>query len=132
MRTLRAVGSECAVPLDVERAVLAHLSMVDSDEVMALEKLGILMIPAVLGSGLLQLALGYMGLEYLIGTWAAVLGLIVALGFRVFLPMSIGSFFGAVHVPGRPWWAGVLVVLPGLVLLIPGIIATAIEMIRGR
>ncbi|NPD16454.1 helix-turn-helix domain-containing protein [Xinfangfangia sp. D13-10-4-6] len=57
-------------------------------------------------------------------------GLALALFLRLMLPMSIGSYFGAVEVMGWPWWAGILAVLPGLLFIIPGLIANAFAAAR--
>ena len=81
--------------------------------------------------GLLQITLGLAGIEYMIGWWASLIALVLAFAFRFMLPLSIGSYFGAVNVMDFPWWVGVLVVLPGLLFLIPAWITIAIDSIRG-
>ena len=85
--------------------------------------MSVLAIPLFLLIGLGQLFLGYVGLELLLGTWAAIGGIVVAFMLRFMLPMTIGSYFGAVDFMGWPWWAGVLVVAPGIIFMIPAILA---------
>lgn len=82
--------------------------------------------------GIAQIVVGYIGLQVMIGTWVAVVGLGFAFGLRIMLPMTIGSFFGAIEVLGWPWWGALLFAAPGLLFMIPGIIAEAIDGIRGR
>lgn len=92
----------------------------------------IVLILVFLAVGIGQMVLGFMGLDYLLGMWAGFVGLGLALILRFTLPISIGSYFGAVEVLGWPWWAGVLVVLPGLLFIIPGLLAGAIADLRGK
>jgi len=95
-----------------------------------MEKLSILFIPLFLSVGIAQLVFGYAGIEYHFGHIAAFFGLFAAFGFRFLLPMTIGSYFGAVDVFGWPWWGGLLIALPGLVFLVPAILAAVIDLIK--
>jgi len=92
-----------------------------------MEKLNILFIPLFLAVGIAQLVFGFAGIEHHFGNIAAFFGLVAAFGFRFLLPMTIGSYFGAVDVFGWPWWGGLLIALPGLIFLVPAILASIID-----
>lgn len=89
--------------------------------------LGILALPAF---AFFQLVLGYLGIEYHLGMWWGIAGLAVGLIFRFTLPLTIGVYFGAVDVLDWHWLVGLLVAVPGLVFVIPGFIAWALEEFR--
>jgi hypothetical protein len=80
--------------------------------------------------GLVQLVLGFLGLEYLVGFWAAAVGLGLVFFLRIMLPMTVGSYFGAVDVLGWPWWAGVLIVTPGFLFVVPGFVLGLYEDVK--
>lgn len=93
----------------------------------AMERFGILLLPIFLAVGVAQLYLGYIGIEYHLGNWAAFAAIGALFMFRFMLPVSIGSYFGAVDVLGWPWWGGVLVAAPGLLFIAPALVMAAIE-----
>lgn len=70
--------------------------------------------------GLFQFYLTYVGFNWAWGMWAAIIAVVVSLAFRTSILLVIGSYMGAVHVLGWPWWGGVLIALPALVFMIPG------------
>lgn len=74
-----------------------------------------------------QFYLGFVGIEYHFGTLAALAALALAFMLRITFPITIGSFFGATDVMGWPWYIGVLIAIPGLLLIIPGMVAAAIS-----
>lgn len=82
--------------------------------------------------GIAQLFAGYAGISHGLGTVWAIAGLVAALVFRFTLPMTIGSFFGAMNVWGWNWFASALFALPGLVFVIPGVLAGMISSVRGN
>ena len=84
--------------------------------------MGVLLLLAMLGFALFQLVLGYTGIEYHLGKGWAIAASISAIPFGFMLPVTIGSYFGAVDVLGWPWWAGVLIAAPGLAFAVPGAI----------
>lgn len=86
--------------------------------------MGILLLLPYLALGVSQAILGFMGLEYLLGIWAAVVGVGLAFAFRFTVPMFIGTYFGAVNVMEWPWWVGLLVTAPGLVFIVPAFAAS--------
>ena len=92
-----------------------------------LERLGILLLPIFLLVGLAQIYLGYIGVEHHLGFWAAIAAVGAMFVFRFMLPITIGSYFGAVDVLGWPWWGGVLVAAPGLLFIAPTMIMAALE-----
>jgi hypothetical protein len=77
--------------------------------------------------GIAQIVLGVMGLQHEFGGWGAFLGLIAAFGFRFILPLTVGTYFGAVEVLGWPWWGGVLIAAPGLLPIVPSVIGQVTE-----
>ena len=88
--------------------------------------LGILGGIVFFGIGLAQLVLGFGGIDYHLGPWFAWGSMILAfLGFTI--PITIGTYFGAVDVWGWPWWVGILIAIPGVVLMFPTLIATLFD-----
>jgi len=73
-----------------------------------------------------QAAIGYMGIEHHLGGGWAIGFLIAAFIFRFSLPLTIGTFFGALNVLDWPLIGAILITLPGLIFMIPGAIAIAI------
>jgi hypothetical protein len=63
----------------------------------ALGAFGFILFLAV---GITQAAIGYMGIEHYFGTIAAIIALIAAFFLRLMLPLTIGTFFGAMEVLG--------------------------------
>jgi hypothetical protein len=72
-----------------------------------------------IAAGIFQLWLGYQGIEYHLGAGWAIAAAIAAFGFRFMLPLTIGSYFGAVDVMGWDWYIGVAIAAPGVVFLLP-------------
>lgn len=82
--------------------------------------------------GIAQLFVGYVGVEHELGTFWAMAAVVAAIVFRFSLPLTIGSFFGAMNVWGWHWFASALFALPGLAFVIPGVIASMISSLRGN
>lgn len=82
--------------------------------------LGIFSLIAI---GVVQLALGWAGIEHHLGWWGGVGAVFLFFFFRFTLPITVGVYFGVVDVLGWPWWAGVLIAAPGLLFVVPTIIA---------
>lgn len=82
--------------------------------------------------GLLQIFAGYVGLAETIGHgWAfGALAVFFVLGFS--LPMTVGTFLCATEVWGWHWAGGLLLAAPGLLFLVPGVLAGAMAMVKGR
>ena len=82
--------------------------------------------------GISQLVAGYQGIAFHFGGGWAVAALIASLVFRFPLPITIGSFFGAMDVWGWNWFLALIFAVPGLLFLIPTFMAAALGSIRGR
>ena len=80
----------------------------------------------MLGIGLAQIVIGYIGIEYHFGSGWAIGAVVLALMFRFSLPLTVGTFFGAMDVFGFSFIVALLITLPGLLLMIPGAIAAGI------
>ena len=76
--------------------------------------------------GLAQMVIGYIGIEYHFGAGWAIGAVVLALMFRFSLPLTIGTFFGAMDVFGFSFIVALLITLPGLLLMVPGAIAAGI------
>ena len=76
--------------------------------------------------GLVQIVVGYLGIEYHLGSgWA--IGLVIAsIFFFISFPLTIGTFFGALDVLGWPWYGALILTLPGVLLMVPGAIAMGV------
>ena len=80
----------------------------------------------MLGIGLAQMVIGYIGIDYHFGAGWAIGAVVLALMFRFSLPLTVGTFFGAMDVFGFSFIASLLITLPGLLLMVPGAIAAGI------
>jgi len=74
--------------------------------------------------GIAQIAVGYMGIEYMFGGGWAIAALIGSLAFRFTLPITIGAFFGATEVLGWHWAVALAFTAPGLLFIIPAFVAS--------
>jgi len=82
--------------------------------------------------GVLQLAMGFAGIESGFGAVWAWLALIAALAFRFTLPITIGSFFGVMNVWGWHWIFAALFAAPGLAFVVPGVLASVFTSFKRR
>lgn len=74
--------------------------------------------------GVAQIWAGYIGIDHHLGTGWAIGAVVVAILFRFSLPITIGSFFGAMNVWGWPWYGAFIFAAPGLAfmaLMIPAL-----------
>ena len=92
--------------------------------------LGIAGFLAFLAFGISQLVAGFVGIEHGIGAGWAWGALIAALMFRFTLPITIGSFFGAMNVWGWHWALAALFAAPGLAFVIPGVLASVFTLVK--
>ena len=76
--------------------------------------------------GIAQMVIGYLGIEYHFGSGWAIGAIVLALVFRFSLPLTIGTFFGAMDVFGFSFIVALIITLPGLLLMVPGAIAAGI------
>jgi hypothetical protein len=79
-----------------------------------------------IGFAIAQGAIGFLGVEYHYGSGWAIGVLVLAFVFRFTLPLTIGTFFGALDVLGWPWYGALLITLPGLLFMVPGAIGMAV------
>ncbi len=89
--------------------------------------LGVLGIMLLLAVGITQAAIGYMGIEHYFGAIVAFIVVGAAFFFRLMLPLTIGTFFGAMEVLGWSWYFALLVTAPGLLFALPAMVAVALE-----
>lgn len=80
-----------------------------------------------IAAGIFQLWLGYQGIEYHLGAVGAIAAVIAAFGFRIILPLTIGSYFGAVDVMGWDRYIGLVIAAPGLLFAAPYLVTAALE-----
>ena len=79
----------------------------------------------------MALSLGYVwlggaGIEHHLG-WGWALGaILLAFLAHITFPITIGVYFAVVDVIGWPWWAGLLIAAPGIVLIVPATVAFAL------
>ena len=92
--------------------------------------LGVIGFILFIGFGVAQLAIGFMGIEHDANSFWAWTAVIAALGFRFTLPITIGSFFGALNVLGWHWSLAALFAAPGLLFVIPGMLVSMLVMIK--
>ena len=90
--------------------------------------LRVVAIAAFLAFAAAQIAAGYSGIEVGVSAIWAWVAVFAALLLRFTLPVSIGAFYGAVHVWGWHWAAALLFALPGLVFMLPGVIPAIFSM----
>lgn len=85
---------------------------------------------AVLAYSGAQLFAGFVGIEDGLGMLWAWVALVAALIFRFTLPITVGSFFGAMNVWGWHWAAAALFAAPGLLLIVPGVLAYVLSLAK--
>jgi len=79
-----------------------------------------------IGFAIFSSIVGYLGVEYHLGSGWAIGCLIAAFVFRFSLPLTIGFFFGLIDVLGWNIFLAILVTFPTLIFMIPGAIAMAL------
>lgn len=92
--------------------------------------IGLFWALAMIGLGLAQLAVGFMGIEHELGVGWAFGAMVLALLFRFMLPITIGTFFGATNVLGWHWASALLFTAPGILLMVPGVVASVLSVFR--
>lgn len=83
--------------------------------------------------GAAQIYAGALGISHELGHWWAFAALVAAFMFRFTLPITIGSFFGAMNIWGWHWIWALLFAAPGLAfmaLMIPGALAAVVQKFR--
>ena len=82
--------------------------------------------------GITQIWAAYLGVAYYWGGIAAFVIIAASLFFQFSLPITIFSFLGALNVWEWPWWGAALFAAPGLIFMVPAVIAQISEGIRGK
>ena len=62
--------------------------------------------------GVIHIYAGYIGIEYYLGGFYAIVALFLALGMQFILPIIIGSFFCVINIWGWHWSLALLFVAP--------------------
>ncbi len=75
-------------------------------------------------------ALGAAGLWVDVGPVWAVLAVVVLVLFRFTTPLRIGIVLGSVSLLSMPWYVGVLLAAPRLLLMLPGYLSALLARIR--
>jgi hypothetical protein len=77
------------------------------------------------GYGIIQLGAAWAGLELYVGTIiSGVIVVFFGLILRFTLPITIGAFLCALNIWGWHWALSALFVAPGLLLIIPSVLAS--------
>jgi hypothetical protein len=79
------------------------------------------------GFGIIQVVAGYIGIEHEFGSGWAIAAITLFIILRFSLPLMFGMFFCALNVWGWHWFWALLFTAPGLIFLIPGMIAAMID-----
>jgi len=82
--------------------------------------------------GLAQLGVGAIGVEHFFGEVWMYVAIFAAILFRITLPITIASFFGATEVLGWHWLVALLFAAPGLVIATPALLSSFIRDLRER
>ena len=77
--------------------------------------------------GIVQIYVGYIGIEYHLGAGFAIGALVLGFVFRIMFPLTIGTFFGAMDVFGWPWYGALAFAAPGLLFIVPALVTGAIS-----
>ena len=91
---------------------------------------GILWVIAFIVYSVAQIIAGFTGIADGIGSIWAWIAIFAALALRITLPITIGAFFGAMNIWGWHWTLAALFAAPGLLLIIPGILASIFSFIK--
>ena len=82
--------------------------------------------------GVVQIYIGFLGIEYHLGIVWAWIAIVIALGFRIMLPLTIGTFFGAISVMGWPWYGALALAAPGLLFIAPALVTAALATLSDK
>ncbi len=77
--------------------------------------------------GLAQIGLGYIGLEDWLGSGWAFAALMLAFIGRIIFPLTLGSFLAMTNVYGFSWLIGLIVAVPGLLLIAPAMVSDVLS-----
>ena len=92
-----------------------------------LTSLGIVGFIFFLLLGFAQIVIGSMGIDYHFGSFWGTVSIFLAFIFRITLPVTIGSYFGAVDVLGWEWYYALAFAAPGLVFILPAYVGAILS-----
>jgi len=88
--------------------------------------IAIIALAALIAIRLSRLVIGTIGLHYELGIVCAIIGAASVLLFRFTWFIRIGAFMALISLWRWPWFAALLFAAPRAVLMIPGLVSTAI------
>ena len=77
--------------------------------------------------GLAQIIVGSMGIDHHFGSFWGTVSIFLAFIFRITLPVTIGSYFGAVDVLGWEWYFALAFAVPGLIFMLPATVGVILS-----
>lgn len=93
---------------------------------------GCLMAIAWMIYGVALLVVGWIGINEEYGYWWAAAALIVSFVLRFTLPITYGAILGAMSLWGWHWIGATLFALPGLIFMVPALLAIIIGLFSRR
>jgi hypothetical protein len=94
---------------------------------------GQLAVAGLIGLALFRLGrfvLGVCGLWVALGPLWALAAALLVLAFGTWLPLRVGVFLGAMALWHWPWFAALALAAPRLLLMLPGLVASALARLR--
>jgi len=92
--------------------------------------LAVVALTAFAGWRLARAALGVAGLWLDAGPLWAVLAVVALALFRFSIPLRIGVLLGSISLLGWPWYLGLILAAPRLLLVLPGYVSALLAHIR--
>ena len=77
--------------------------------------MGFIIMIGMLVFGAVQIYAGFLGIDFYFGAVWAWLAIVAMFMTRISLPLTIGAFFGALHVWHWPWYGALAFAAPGVV-----------------
>lgn len=84
----------------------------------------------MIGLGFVQVWAGFLGIQHSFGSGWAIGAVVAALLFRFTLPLVVGVFLCAYNVWDWHWFWAAIFAAPGLLFMIPAIIAGIAESVK--
>ena len=94
--------------------------------------LGIIAFILFMAVSIVQIYAGFIGIEYHLGVIWAYASIAVAIVLRIMLPLTVGTFFGAMDVWGWEWHWAALLAAPGLLFIVPATITSVMSSMVNR
>lgn len=77
--------------------------------------------------GIVQIYIGLAYFHHTFGFGWAIAVSVAAFGFRLSLPLTVGTFLGAMNLWGWPWYLAAVFTAPALAFVVPGAITAALK-----